>query len=188
MRCREASELMSLHLDHRLASDQVAELQDHLIACPRCQREWEAMQRVSFLLMGAPLIAPPADFTAKVMGRLAQREARRRLFWGGVVLLLGALSLGALALPSLVEPLLLLWPLVAHPSLVGKGLLALGQLLYALRSFLEVCRLVVTALLSAINPSFLLFYPLIALLLTVFWLTIVLPQIRQGLPGSLREG
>lgn len=188
MRCREASELMSLHLDRRLAPGQVAELQDHLIGCPRCQREWEAMQRVSSLLMGAPLIAPPADFTAKVMGRLAQREARRRLLWGGMILLLGALSLGAFALPSLVEPLLLLWPFVIHPSLLGKGLLALTQLFHLLRSLLEVCWLVVTALLSAIHPSILLFYPLIALVLTVFWLTIILPQVRQGLPGSLREG
>lgn len=188
MRCREASGLMSLGLDHRLTQGQVAELQDHLVGCPRCRREWEAMQRVSSLLMGAPLAAPPAEFTANVMGRLAQREARRRLFWGVMALLLGALSLGAFALPSLVEPLFLLWPFVVHPSLMGKGLLAITQLLHVLRSFLEACGLLVTALLSAIHPYVLFVYLPLALLLITLWLTIILPQVRQGVTANLQEG
>jgi hypothetical protein len=188
MRCREASELMSLYLDHRLAPDQVAELHDHLSVCPRCQREWEAMQQVSSFLRGTPMIAPPAEFTTSVMDRLAQCEARRRLFWGGMVLLLAALSLGAIALPSLVEPLSLLWPILAHPSLVGKGLLSLSQLIHALRSLLEACWLVVTVLLSAIHPYVLFVYLSIALSLTAFWLTVIFSQVRQGVPVNVQKG
>jgi hypothetical protein len=199
MRCREASELMSLYLDHRLAPDQVAELHDHLSVCPRCQREWEAMQRVSSLLLvlsspgrtetvGAPMAAPPADFTVNVMDRLAQREARRRLFWGGMVLLLAALTLGAFALPTLVGPLSLLWPILAYPSLVGKGLLSLSQLIHVLRSLLEACWLVVTMLLSAIHPYILFVYFSMALLLTAFWLTVIFSQVRQGVPVNVQEG
>jgi hypothetical protein len=199
MRCREASELMSLYLDHRLAPDRVAELHDHLSVCPRCQREWEAMQRVSSLLLvlssrkctetvSAPRVAPSADFTANVMDRLAQREARRRLFWGGMVLLLAALSLGAVALPTLVEPLCLLWPFAVHPFLVGKGLLSLSQLIHVLRSLLQACWLVATVLLSTIHPYVLFVYLPLALFLTAFWLTVILPQVRQGVPANLQEG
>lgn len=132
-----------------------------------------AMQRVSSLLTVAPLVTPPADFTARVMDRLAQREARRRLFWGGLVLLLGALSLGAMTLPSLIGALSYLWLLIAHPSLASKGLLVTAQLVSTLRSFGEVCWLVGRALLSAVDPSLLLFYALAVLLLTGLWIRLM---------------
>ena len=183
MNCREASEWMSLHLDHRLTPQQVDDLHGHRIGCPRCQTEWQAMQRASSLLTGTPPVAPPDAFTARVMEGLARREARRRLFWGEMALLLGALALEALALPALIEALFALWPLVAQPAL-DEVLLLLTRLHDLLRSSLEICWLVATSLLTAIHPSFLLLYVLIALLLPMFWLTIMLPDAARSLRGA----
>ncbi len=172
MRCELASELMSLRLDDR-PHDEIA-LDEHIAVCPRCRQEWAALQRVQRLLARPTLVYPPADFTQRVMVRVAQRAAPVatnpwRLIGGWLLLLVGATFVAAL----LLGPLALdVWDTVsATPD--GLGPLLLVHLVQEGQAIaLGVLRAVLNVL-SVIPTPLLLAYMLTAFLLATAWVAIV---------------
>ncbi len=173
MDCLEMSQWMSLSLDGILTEDQASRLRVHLAECLDCQVEWAAMQRVSRLLVNAPLVVPPSGFTAKVRQCLARREARRRKLLGGMVLLMGSLSLGSLILPLVVGGLLLLWQLGAYPPLLNHLLHSALQLMSFVKPLLRACWLMVRALFPTPGLLILFVYTFCLFALIVLWSRLV---------------
>ena len=131
------------------------------------------MQRISRLLTDAPLIGPPPGFAARVIQRLARRQARRQRLLAGAALLVACLGLGALALPEIIGLLTLLWQVVSQPSLLGHGAELVAQLLNLAESLGRACRLAITALSSSLNQPALLGYSFLVLALTALWIRLV---------------
>lgn len=173
MSCQDIDRLMSLALDQSTTEDEVHCLKEHLERCPACQEEWRAMQRISLLLTDAPLIGPAPGFAARVIQRLARRQARRQRLLAGVALLVACLGLGALALPEIVRLLAMLWQVVSQPSLLSHGAKLVAQLLNLAESLGRACRLVITVFSSSLNQPALLGYSLLVLALTALWIRLV---------------
>jgi predicted anti-sigma-YlaC factor YlaD len=171
--CQDISQLMSLALDQSLTQGEVRCLEEHLEECPTCQEEWEAMQRISRLLTGVPLMGPPPGFAGRVMQRLARREARRRRFLAGVALLVACLGLGAFALPEIIGLLAMLWQVVSQPSLLGYGAKLVAQLLGLGESLGRACWLVTAAFFSSFNQLALLGYSFLVLALIALWIRLM---------------
>ena len=94
--------LMSLALDGVLDEKRQKRLQEHLAACPACQMEWSAMQRVSALFELSEVIGPPLGFSVRVDRRLAEKAKRRNRMFGGMAVLTGSLSLAGLTVATVV--------------------------------------------------------------------------------------
>jgi len=75
MRCRTASQLMSLQMDGMLDPRQAAELERHLQACPRCRATWASWQRLNAVMAQKAWAEPSAGIPARVLARLP--ESRR---------------------------------------------------------------------------------------------------------------
>lgn len=173
MDCVKGSELMSLSLDRQLSEEDELGLSAHLAVCPRCREEWAAIERLSAILTSAPPVAPPPDFTAKVMRQLGQREIQRRALGGGVLLLLGMMLLWSLALPPVLEAFGLLQQLITYPSLLDKVLRLALQLVSVARSLGEAVLLVGAAIVEATDRSVGLLYSLFVLSLTALWIRVL---------------
>ena len=171
--CQEIGRLMSLALDQSLTQGEVHRLEEHLERCPACQEECGAMQRISRLLTDAPLIGPPPGFAARVIQRLARRQARRQRLLAGAALLVTWLGLGTFALPEIIGFLALLWQVVSYPSLLGYGVQLMAQLLDLAQSLGGACWLVTAALLSSLNQPALLGYSFLVLALIALWIRLV---------------
>lgn len=176
--CQGIDRLMSLALDQSLAQGETHCLEEHLEWCPTCQEEWRAMQRISLLLTDAPLVGPPPGFAARVIQRLAQRQARWQRLLTATALLVTCLSLVTFALPEIIGFLSLLWQVVSHPSLLGYGVQLMAQLLDLAQSLGRACWLITAALFSSLNQPALLGYSLLVLALTTLWIRLVAG--RQG--------
>lgn len=171
MRCEQASEMMSLHLDHRLSA--VAELDQHMARCVACSGQWISLQAVDRLFDHPPMIQPPPDFAERVMVRIAARQAARVNPWqvlGGFLLLaLGAVILGL----ALLSPVALdAWTTVSATWTAAglSGLLALA--LHLQDVLLTLPRVVLSAL--RVVPTPLLFgYMMTTLLLATAWVVLV---------------
>ena len=74
----QMSMLMSLALDGMLERDDKHQLDRHLEACPSCRLEWKAMQQVSVLLEGEPMVGPPLGFAVRVERQLQEKTKKRR--------------------------------------------------------------------------------------------------------------
>jgi anti-sigma factor RsiW len=110
-------------LDGELATEQQAELDTHLRACPPCMQEWQAVLAVHTLLQQTPAIAPAADFAQRTIARLPNRRAR--LAATAVIyslLLMG----GILPLAVVVALVIILSPVFQNPGIVSS-LWAMGQ-------------------------------------------------------------
>lgn len=171
--CQDVGLLISLALDQNLTQSEARGLEEHLRRCPTCQKEWEAMQRVSRLFTDAPLMGPPAGFANRVMQRLAQRQARRRRLLAGAALLVVSLSLGALALPWIVGWLTMLWQVITEPSLLSHGAKLAAQLLNLAESVGGACWLIITAVSSYLSQPVLLGYSFLVLALITLWIRLV---------------
>lgn len=170
--CQGIGRLMSLALDQSLTQGEVHRLEEHLERCSACQEECGAMQRISRLLTDAPLIGPPPGFAARVIQRLARRQARRQRLLAGAALLVACLGLGALALSETVRLLAMLWQVITEPSLLSHGAKLIAQLLNLAESLGGACWLVITALPSLNQPA-LLGYSFLVLALTALWIRLV---------------
>jgi anti-sigma factor RsiW len=174
MHCSDCSQQVSLYLDGLLDQEQVVRMKDHVAECEVCRAEWEAMRWVSSLLEAEPSLAPAPEFTARVVLRLQQREARRRRVRSSIGVLMGSVGLWAIAavalglvLAVLWQPLLrVLWadvvlPLADHAFAIMS---VLGRALYAVAR--ELCT----------RPTLLLLpgYALLALTLSALWTRVVL--------------
>lgn len=103
MHCTRASEMMSLRLDGRLSSVEMALLDEHLAGCTACQTEWEGLYRLHCMLDSAPMIQAPVHLRVNVLSRLEQRDRARRVIIGGTALALGTATLALLMLaPALL--------------------------------------------------------------------------------------
>lgn len=98
MRCKQASEMMSLQLDGRLAGEQVARLEEHLATCRACQVERRQLRAVDRLFSAAPMAQAPVNVRVQVMTRLARRSQARRAIVGGAALTLGTVALAFVVL------------------------------------------------------------------------------------------
>ena len=188
MNCQEIGQLMSLSLDDVLATDKARQLQMHLDSCQSCQAKWISMKRVSQLFADAPLVPPPAGFAAKVSQRLAQREAHRRGFWGGVILLVGTISLTALALPAIIGAFMALEQLFSYSPLLSHGLQLILKLISIGRPLVKVGWLGITALLSSFGRPILASYSLAVFALTALWVRLVSGRQKGYLRARLARG
>ena len=113
-----------------LTSDQKADLQDHLKACPSCL----AMAEVNLALRTKKVISPASGFTTRFQSRLAVRRSaqRRRNMAGILILVVSAVALiVALVFPYIAwvfnSPLEVFVTWVTTLSLVISSLLAFGK-------------------------------------------------------------
>jgi len=186
MRCGEASELMSLSLDEELPAAQMGALKEHLSVCLACQDEWIDLYRFSAWLSDVPLMSPSAGFTARVMSRLAQRQARPRVVGGAAFLLLGS-ALASVLATLLVLPLLIeLWRTTNSPALFAGLQIVLLSALNVLQLVGQAVWVVMGALATTWSYPLFMSYLLLILLLTAVWVTLVKLQ-REKSPnlGSL---
>ena len=173
MHCSDCSQQLSMWLDELLDQEQAARLQDHLAACEGCRAEWEAMRRVSSLLETEPSFAPAPDFTARVVLRLQQRDARRRRVRSTLGVLMGSVGLWAIAGMALLLLFGLLW---RAPMRIIWSSVVLPVSRNASSVLPALTRAVASAAYElATRPSTLLVlgYALLAVGLTVLWTRIV---------------
>ncbi|MGC8784464.1 MAG: anti-sigma factor family protein [Armatimonadota bacterium] len=74
MRCDQAQQWINLWLDERLATDQQAQLQQHLDACPHCRQLAERWLCAREVLRSYPTITPATDFDVRVWQTITQRQ------------------------------------------------------------------------------------------------------------------
>jgi anti-sigma factor RsiW len=76
-RCRRLEPLLSAWLDHSLSRGERAAVDDHLLACPHCRAEVEALRRTVTLLRSAPRRTMPADLQAALSAVLGAGDRPR---------------------------------------------------------------------------------------------------------------
>jgi anti-sigma factor RsiW len=123
------SELMSMALDGLLDAAEEKRLQRHLAACTVCRSEWEAMQQVSALFEGAPMVGPPLGFAIRVERRLEQQARKRRRTFGGLAVLTSSLSLAGMTASAVVLIVvgLVSWNWLGSLPAVQQGTSAVSQ-------------------------------------------------------------
>lgn len=77
MRCVQASKLLQLYIDNRLALPQIGALEIHLANCTKCQREMSFLEEVSKSFQDIHFVAEPANLTKNIMQRVALSSAER---------------------------------------------------------------------------------------------------------------
>lgn len=126
---RQISELMSMALDGLLDAADQGRLKQHLKGCETCRSEWKAMQQVSTLFEGAPMVGPPLGFAIRVERRLEQSDKKRRRTFGGVALLTSSLSLAGVTVGAVVLIVvgLVAWKWLGSLPAVQQGTSAVTQ-------------------------------------------------------------
>ncbi|MCP4420742.1 MAG: hypothetical protein GY805_29385 [Chloroflexi bacterium] len=128
--------LMMDALDGELVSEQQAELESHLRACPNCRQEWQAIMAIDTLFRQAPMLSPAAGFTQRTVARLPNRRAR---LWAISVIYVLLLLSGILPILLLVWASNTVLPLLSQPAfldstrqLVTQGAQLVGVVVNAL--------------------------------------------------------
>ncbi|NLE77326.1 MAG: zf-HC2 domain-containing protein [Chloroflexi bacterium] len=143
--CERAKELLTRR--QPLTTNEQAQLEQHLRACPQCQVYAWGLQEVERRLSAPPVAAAPPQLLQRIMVQVqgeARRESERRrsrigsapLLVGAAVLVMLAVWWGALlagAFPLLVHRetgvlFSALWALSGVAELLGRGLLGLLRL------------------------------------------------------------
>jgi len=171
MRCPEASETMSMHLDSALSAEEERALEGHLRECPECRRELELIQRVDGLLRDAQLRQPAPHFVSRVMVRVERDRQRAMWVRGALILLLGVVTGLALCLIPLLSPAPPVQGVVTRPSLVSSLVGVLMHLLAVLTTLFDALGALSQTLLGTSAFVGLLGVVGLATLLTVLWLT-----------------
>ena len=78
MKCGDVKELFSPYLDGQVSGVEMHALTRHLQECPRCTREYGALQRTQQLLAGLGSKKAPADLALKLRVLASQQAARMR--------------------------------------------------------------------------------------------------------------
>jgi len=183
MRCREASELMSLRLDSALAEGDEQTLREHLAGCESCAAQWQMIQRVDVLFAQVDLASPPPAFSQLVMGRIQRRSLGLSIVRHGLLLLLGLIILSALTLGPLLAPQSPLTTLLRNPSILNAFIGTLVRLVDILRTLLRAIGLVWGAILSSPCWIVLLGCTLSVGLMALWWLRLV---VRPAQPVTQR--
>lgn len=79
MNCQEAEKLMSLKLDGELDASRGRALDEHLLACPQCPRQWRRLQRMTDLLAEWPAPAASATMKERVIAASSRPAATARV-------------------------------------------------------------------------------------------------------------
>ncbi len=175
-------ELIPAYLDGELVGEEKQWLEEHLAVCARCGDELSALHEVGLLLSEAPLFSPQPGFTARVMARLAQKEARRRLTRVAPALVAVSLLLTFLALLSVVGLLTPWWSTLAAPAtLIELGFDLLLRFMQTGTTLAQTCSFLLGATLGALPPGLLLPYSFLMLGLMMVWARLV---IRAPLPQN----
>jgi anti-sigma factor RsiW len=173
MHCQQATEWMSLKLDNLLDGEEQSALEAHLAACSDCQQNWAAMQRVSAMLTNAPQVLPAPDFTARVMGKIAERRSRQQLIAGYTVLTLGLLLLLALPLSYLLGPLYWARESGTLSTIWSEAPSFTVRMASIATSFVDACALLLRAILT-VTPKFILVaVALTGSMLTILWIRLI---------------
>jgi len=168
-------ELIPAYLDGELAGEEKQRLEEHLAVCARCRDELTALEEVGLLLSEAPLFSPQPGFTARVMARQTQREARRRLTRVAPALVAVSLLLTFLALLSVVGLLTPWWGTLAAPAtLIGLGFDLSLRLMQTSTTLAQCCSFLFGATLGALPPGLLLPYSFLMLGLMMVWARLVI--------------
>jgi Putative zinc-finger len=78
MKCGDVKELFSPYLDGQVSGVEMHAVSHHLEECPRCTREYTALQRTQQLLTGLGPKKAPADLALKLRVAASQQAARER--------------------------------------------------------------------------------------------------------------
>lgn len=102
MRCRECESLLWGYLDDELPEAERRAVASHLAGCPRCALLRERLGAFPLRATQLPTVAPPPDFTARLMQRIAplpppqelaaRRERARAGSGGGPIALMLAVA------------------------------------------------------------------------------------------------
>jgi hypothetical protein len=86
MLCKASVDLMSLRLDGLLEKSKLYELDDHIKSCRDCLTVWAGMLEADTMLRleAKAAMAPPPDFVAKVMVKVAATPVARPALWDRV--------------------------------------------------------------------------------------------------------
>ena len=119
MRCLDVQSRLDLYLDGALDPAQAEKVRGHLTACVGCRTELTYLQTVEEALETWPLVAEPADLTARVMAQVepCSQTPRFRPHWTDLILSLCGAAL--LAAAGLAFTALRLWQL---PVSIDLGL------------------------------------------------------------------
>lgn len=82
MRCRECESMLWVYLDDELPDAERRAVADHLGSCPRCAQALDQLRAFPIQAARLQVIAPPPDFTARLMQRIAPLPAPRELAKG----------------------------------------------------------------------------------------------------------
>jgi hypothetical protein len=152
-------------MDYGLSNDEVRELQEQLDAA-----EFAALLEVQRQLLDAPMVAPAADFTSRVMIRLAaveQRRARRHNSLGAIGFMFGTLIVGALGIWS--SPLGTLVQVSGWAALLDSAL----SLFNLTTTSFVIVRSFANALLGTLGSTSLVLFAFLTLALTLIWTRMV---------------
>jgi predicted anti-sigma-YlaC factor YlaD len=176
----ENEELISRYIDGELSGEEQEVLKGHLEGCPGCREELQALEEVVAIFSGIPLLSPRPGFTERVMARLAQREASRRV-WKAMPALMGASLLLAIfaSLPLIEFGDQIRVALAEFPLLLNLGMNLAGELLAILSSWGRACWLIAEALSKALDPRVILLQSILAFGSVALWIRLVVPLARQ---------
>lgn len=80
MECKRIQELLSPYLDKNLTEKEIALVEEHLRACPRCPQELERLKRTVHLVSSLEEVEPPESFLSEIHRKLKAKSRRRRFF------------------------------------------------------------------------------------------------------------
>jgi anti-sigma factor RsiW len=69
------------YVDGQLGQAEAKAVEDHLATCAACREELALLRQVDDALARQPILAEPADLTARIMAQVAQLPAPFRLRW-----------------------------------------------------------------------------------------------------------
>ncbi len=164
-------------------------LEEHLAVCAHCQDELTALEEVGLLLSEAPFFSPQSGFTARVMARLARREARRRLTRVAPALVAVSLMLTFLAFLSVIGLVAPWWGTLAAPaSLINLGFNLSRMFMQTSTTLAQTCSFLLGATLGALPPGLLLLYSFLMLGLTMVWARLVMraPLVLKNYQGGFK--
>jgi hypothetical protein len=123
MKCGDVKELFSPYLDGQVSGMEMHALSRHLDECPRCTREYAALQHAQQLLAGLGPKKAPADLALKLRVAASQQAARiRRPRYQGLVVRIEN-ALNAFMVPAtagLVSAVLIFGLLLGFFALPGQ--------------------------------------------------------------------
>jgi len=79
MNCTETRRYLSAFLDNEVPARQGEDIRAHLDTCPSCRQEWQLLTQLDTRLKKLPDIEAGLAFTARVMGRIKEKEQPRFL-------------------------------------------------------------------------------------------------------------